>query len=96
MLERGALRYTPAGLPVIDFRFEHRSEQAEAGVMRRVECEMACVALGANAHLLADSKPGDGMRISGFLAARSLKSRSPVLHVTTIEFLEGNPNGFQT
>jgi len=31
--------------------------------------------------------------VSGFLAAKSRNSKTPVLHVQTIEFLEGNENG---
>jgi primosomal replication protein N len=96
LLERGALRYTPAGIPVIDFSLGHASEQFEAGAARKVDCEMACVALGTTAQLLAGAKPGDSVSVQGFLAARSVKSRTPVLHVTNIEFLEGNENGFQT
>ncbi|MDP2821970.1 MAG: primosomal replication protein N [Sulfuritalea sp.] len=96
VLERGSLRYTPAGIPVIEFRLGHVSEQMEAGVSRRVECEMVCVALGSPALLLSGSKPGDGLCVTGFLAVRSIKSRAPVLHVNEIEFLEGNKNGIQT
>ena len=96
LLERGALRYTPAGLPAIEFRLAHESEKIEAEKPRRVECEIACIALGSKALLLKDAAPGDGLELTGFLAARSVKSRSPVLHVTNIEFLEGNENGFQT
>ena len=93
VMERGALRYTPAGISVIEFRLLHRSEQIEAGALRKVECDMACVVLGDNAKLIAAITPGEQgsqVSVSGFLAARSLKHRSPVLHVNTIEFLEGN------
>lgn len=93
VLERGALRHTPAGIAVIDFRLLHQSEQVEAESLRKVECEMPCIALGPVANLIAALKPGEGMesvKVGGFLAARSLKIRSPVLHVTTIEFIEGN------
>jgi len=90
------LRYTPAGVPAIEFRLGHESDQIEAEKPRRVECEMACIALGAKALLLEDAAPGIGLELTGFLAAKSVKSRSPVLHVTNIEFIEGNENGFQT
>lgn len=96
LLERGTLRYTPAGVPVVEFRLGHMSEQMEAGASRRVECEMACVALGTPAQLLMAMQPGGAMRVTGFLAAKSLKSRQPTLHVNEIEFLEGNENGIQT
>lgn len=88
MLERGCLRYTPAGIPVIEFRLAHASEQSEAGRMRRVECELACVALGSTALLLQGAPPGGQMTASGFLAARSLRQKQLVLHVAMIEFNE--------
>jgi len=77
----------------MNFRIDHASEQSEAGVRRQVECEMACVALGQMAQLLAGAKPGDVLRLTGFLSAKSLKSRTPVLHVNAIEFLEGMNHG---
>jgi len=54
---------------------------------------MACVALGPTAQLLAGAKPGDAVKLGGFLAAKSLKSRTTILHVDTIEFLEGSHHG---
>lgn len=90
------MRRTPAGVPVIEFSLGHVSEQEEAGSPRRVELEMACVALGSPAGLLEAARLGDALNITGFLAAKSLKSRSPVLHVKEIEFQEGNENGIQT
>jgi primosomal replication protein N len=96
LLERGILRYTPAGLPAIEFRLGHESEQIEAEKPRKVECEMACLALGSTALLLKDAAAGVMLALTGFIAARSVKSRSPVLHVTKIEFVEGNENGIQT
>lgn len=88
LLERGSLRYTPSGVPAIEFRIEHRSLQHEAGSARRVECEIACIALGPVALLLKDSAPGIGLHLAGFLAARSLKQRTPVLHVARMDFTE--------
>lgn len=82
------LRYTPAGVPVIEFRVVHASEQSEAGTSRNVECELACVALGPTALLLKEASPGTAFTVSGFLAAKSLKQKMPVLHVTMIEFAE--------
>jgi len=64
--------------------------------MRQVECEIACIALGVTAGLLDATKLGDRLTVKGFLAAKSLKSRAPMLHVKEIEFQEGNENGFQT
>ncbi|MCV2219689.1 primosomal replication protein N [Thauera sp. Sel9] len=84
------LRRTPAGVPVASCVLAHESKQIEAGLAREVSVEMQAVAVGDLAGVLAAAKPGAVVRISGFLAARSLRSRSPVLHLNTIEFLEGN------
>jgi primosomal replication protein N len=96
LLARGALRHTPAGVPVVEFSLGHQSRQEEAGGMRQVECELTCVSVGATAGLLAAARLGGQLKITGFFAAKSLKSRTPVLHVKEIEFLEGNENGIQT
>jgi primosomal replication protein N len=91
---KGPLRSTPAGVPVVEFVIGHTSEQEEAGMPRRVECEMNCVAMGSGAGLLGAATLGARLAVTGFLAARSLKNRTPVLHVNSIEFQEGNENGF--
>ena len=96
LLARGALRQTPAGIPVFEFSLRHQSTQEEAGAARQVDCEIACVALGVPAGLLNVAKLGDRLTVKGFLAAKSLKNRTSVLHVKDIEFQEGNENGIQT
>lgn len=93
MVERKALRYTPAGVPVVECVIGHQSEQIEAGSPRRVECEIPAIALGDTARWIQDAAPGMSVRLGGFLAARSKSSKQLRLHVTTIEFEEGNQNG---
>ncbi|MBK7955637.1 MAG: primosomal replication protein N [Candidatus Accumulibacter sp.] len=93
LIERKALRFTPAGVPVIECLIGHQSEQLEAGSPRHVECEVQAIALGTTAQWLQAASPGAALRLSGFLAARSRNSRQPRLHITTIEFVEGNQDG---
>jgi primosomal replication protein N len=93
LIERKALRFTPAGVPVVECVIGHRSEQVEAGSSWRVECEIPAVALGDAARWIQGAAPGMPVRLTGFLAARSKSSKQPRLHVTTIEFEEGIPNG---
>ncbi|WP_232368535.1 primosomal replication protein N [Azospira inquinata] len=93
LIERKALRYTPAGVPVSEGRLRHESELTEAGKPRLVECEIGVIALGDSAQWLQSAAAGGRMKIIGFLASRSRNSRQPVLHVERIEFLEGNENG---
>ena len=87
------MRYTPAGVAVSEARLQHRSQLHENGGERLVEVELAVVALGDLAKVLAAGSLGGGVKVEGFLAARSRHSKTPVLHAQMIEYLEGNENG---
>jgi primosomal replication protein N len=89
LAELGALRHTPAGIPVVDFRIRHESQLAEAGTRRKVEAEVEAIAFQAQARLLAAAAPGSPIRVEGFLCAKSRRSKKLVLHLTKIEFTEG-------
>ncbi|MEO8410492.1 MAG: primosomal replication protein N [Propionivibrio sp.] len=93
LIERKALRYTPAAVPISECVIGHESEQVEAGSPRRVACEIQAVALGDTARWLQAATPGVSVRLTGFLAAKSQHSKQLRLHITTIEFVEGNQNG---
>ena len=96
LVEIAAPRTTPAGLMVRLCKVHHSSRQTEAGLPRDVECEIEAVALGQQAHLLGQAAMGTELVLTGFLARKSLRSAKLVMHVTQIEFVEGNENGIQT
>ncbi len=79
------LRYTPAGLPLLSFVISHVSEDVEAGLKRKVECEVKAVAMGdlANTNIQLGTK----LRALGFLAKRSVKSTQLVLHIKNLELI---------
>jgi primosomal replication protein N len=85
MMERGELRYTPAGVPVCEFRVRHASRQVEAGHPRQVEMEIAAVAIGDAARGVAEAEAGSRITLAGFLANRSRRSTQVVLHVNQFE-----------
>ena len=85
LIHKEALRYTPAGIPLLGLTLQHASEQVEAGVKRKVECEVNAVALGELALEAQQIAPGTSVSIRGFLARRSLRSTQLVLHINTIE-----------
>ncbi len=89
LLKRGALRYTPAGTPVIDLLFAHRSLQVEAGSRREARCEIAAVAIGELALRLSAAKINQPLQISGFLAQNSIGNRRLVLHAVDAEPIDG-------
>jgi primosomal replication protein N len=86
------IRYTPAGLPLLSLVLQHASEQIEAGLKRKVECEVNAVVLGDLASELAKQQISLGMAINvqGFLAKRSAKSTQLILHVTHLKLIDSN------
>ena len=88
IIEIGGLRYTPAGVPVTEFRIIHVSRQIEAGRPRRVECEVAAVALAHMAESIARTAPGTMVKLAGFLAKKGRMSLQLVLHVDKIDLIE--------
>ena len=89
MIELGALRHTPAGVPAIEFKLRHASELAEAGTQRQVSAEIPAIAFDAQARLLAGTPLERALEVEGFLCAKSRRSKKLVLHATRIEFIEG-------
>ena len=88
-MELSALRYTPAGIPVVEFKLEHESEQDEAGAKRKVKAQISAVAFEAQARFVAKMKLNSDLKVNGFLSAKTKRSKRLVLHVTNIEFSEG-------
>jgi primosomal replication protein N len=76
------LRYTPAGIPLLNFRLAHHSRQTEAGLKRQVECELGGVAMAEVAVSMSRLKPGQSVRISGFLNRKNRMSQQLILHAT--------------
>ena len=83
MVQIEPLRYTPAGIPLLSVVLRHVSEQIEAGMKRKVECEVNAVVLGNLA--LTGLKLGAQIMAQGFLAKRSLKSTQLVMHINDIK-----------
>ena len=79
------VRHTPAGIPAIECTLDHRSLQDEAGIARRVECEMHAVAFGTVAQALCGLDIGAPIRCEGFVARRYRTGASVALHVTRFE-----------
>ncbi|MFT3850798.1 MAG: primosomal replication protein N [Propionivibrio sp.] len=93
LIELKARRFTPAAVPVTECVIRHQSRQMEAGLERQVECDIQAIGLGDVAGWLQAATPGSQIRVAGFFAAKSQNSKQLRLHITTIEFVEGNQNG---
>lgn len=81
LIERTALRYTPAGIPVIEAQLQHRSQAVEAGIGRQLDFAFAAIAIGDTARQLAKEDLGENLQLSGFIAPRSRRSSRLLVHV---------------
>ena len=54
-----------------------------------MQAEVGAIAFETQAKLLASRPLGSEVRLQGFLAAKSSRSKKLLLHVTNIEFKEG-------
>jgi primosomal replication protein N len=79
--EREVIRYTPAGLPIVNAVLQHSSQQIEAGIARQTEFEIAAVAAGEISGRFSAAPLGGTYEFTGFLAKRSRNSKSLVFHI---------------
>ncbi|QPC30096.1 primosomal replication protein N [Caldimonas thermodepolymerans] len=83
IVERGGMRYTPAGLPALDLRLAHESTVTEAGHPRQVRMELRSVVIGPMAERLNRIELGVPQQFAGFLAAQR-NGRGVVFHITEL------------
>jgi primosomal replication protein N len=83
-----ALRYTPAGIPILGFKLVHRSQQIEAGLKRQVECEVSGVAMAEVAMAMSRLKAGGAVRVKGFMNRKNQMSAQLILHATEAKAME--------
>jgi primosomal replication protein N len=90
LVELGALRRTPGGIAVLEFRLKHESDRGEAGTVRKVKAEVESIAYQAEARLIAAAALDSRLRVEGFLCAKSARSKKLVLHITKVAFGQGD------
>jgi primosomal replication protein N len=83
--ERDALRYTPAGIPVVSAKLRHSSEKVEATIPRQIELEIAAIAAGEISGRFNQAELGVMFEFTGFLARKNRNSKGLVFHVTDFE-----------
>ena len=77
-------RYTPAGVSRVALTLSHRSQQSEADVQRQVQCEIQALAFAAVADKVAQFAVGKQVKVRGFLAQQSIRSRQLIVHINDI------------
>ncbi len=81
LVERGPVRYTPAGLPALDLVLAHESTVDHQGSVRKVSLEIAALAIGTLVQEVAAMAIGAQAVFSGFLGARR-NGRGVLFHLT--------------
>ncbi len=84
--EQRAIRYTPAGLPVIDLILAHSSSMQEAGTLRQVNATVKAVAIGSVAERIQTQPIGSVWRFRGFLATPK-NGKNVILHIQEFKTL---------
>ena len=84
LVERGAVRYTPAGLPALDLSLKHESEVTQDGLPRKVSMEIRARAIGAITARLLALDVGSTHGFAGFLGSQR-NGRGIVFHVTELD-----------
>jgi primosomal replication protein N len=84
LVERGALRHTPAGLPAIDLGLKHESVVTHNGQPRQVWFEIKARAIGEVTQRVAGIEIGSSHGFAGFLGSQR-NGRGVVFHVTELD-----------
>jgi primosomal replication protein N len=85
IVERGALRFTPAGLPALDVSLRHQSEIRQPDSVRKLSFEIRGRAIGPVTEMLEKAELGVEHDFAGFLGSQR-NGRGIVFHIQSIEF----------
>jgi len=88
LAERDALRYTPAGVPVVNCLLQYSGEVTEAETSRQVEFAMLAMGIGQIGQRLERLPLGSLIDCEGFLARKHRNSKALVFHITGCKAFE--------
>ncbi len=88
LIAKDAIRYTPAGLPVIHCQLHHEGELREAIQVRQIRMNVEAVAIGEIHQELLTMDLGAEAVFEGFLTQKTLRNERLVFHITKITLNE--------
>ena len=80
LVEVSPLRYTPAGLPALNFSLESDTEVQEMGTKRQVKVSLKALAIGHLAESIGKQAVGSVWKFTGFLGA-ARQGKNVVFHI---------------
>ncbi|MCC7006599.1 MAG: primosomal replication protein N [Ottowia sp.] len=87
LIGRDQLRFTPAGIPILNCTLSYIGTVQEAGSERQIEFELAAIAAGICGQQLGQTDLGVCMRSTGFLARKHRNSKMLVFHIVDYQVL---------
>ena len=84
IVERAALRYTPAGLPAFDLSLRHESAVEQFGLARKTAFELRARAIGELTSTLLKAELGTDYSFEGFLGSQR-NGRGIVFHIQAFD-----------
>ena len=80
LVEVSPLRYTPAGLPALNFSLESDTEVQEMGAKRQVKVSLQALAIGHLAESIGKQTLGSVWKFTGYLGA-ARQGKNVVFHI---------------
>ncbi len=90
VVERTALRYTPAGIAVAEAKLAFSGAVSEGGGQRQLDFEFSAIAVGAVAQTFGQIELGTLLDIDGFIAPVSRRSQRLRIHITDYQRIQGD------
>ncbi|QKM60952.1 primosomal replication protein N [Polynucleobacter arcticus] len=85
LVSKDAIRFTPAGIPVMHCQLEHSGEVSEVGTARKIQMNVEAIAIGPIQKGLEQMDLGAKAVFEGFLAPKTLRNQRLVFHITHIQ-----------
>ncbi|MBU3577047.1 primosomal replication protein N [Polynucleobacter sp. UK-Kesae-W10] len=85
LVSKDAIRFTPAGIPVMHGLLEHSGQANEVGVARKIQMSVEAIAIGPIQKDLERMDLGAEAVFEGFLAPKTLRNQRLVFHITHIQ-----------
>jgi primosomal replication protein N len=84
LIERAALRYTPAGLPTLDLVLKHESQVTQNGQLRQVWFELKAKVVGELVQRVVMLELGSSHGFAGFLGSHR-NGKGVLFHVVELD-----------
>ncbi|CAJ0799786.1 Primosomal replication protein N [Ralstonia mannitolilytica] len=82
LVEREVMRYTPAGVPIVNCLLSYSGPAVEAQTVRQIEFSIEALAAGKMASVVDRIAPGTVLDCVGFLARKHRSSKTLVFHIS--------------